>query len=95
MKKRFNLQNISTCKLVGLWQLREWHKTPPQSPPVPLYFKSKPQTPKMEDTLWDEIQDAPGEIFDIPEDFDRNKFFPFDEDADQSFQRKLNSKIDF
>ncbi len=49
----------------------------------------------MEDTLWDEIQDAPGEIFDIPEDFDRSKFFPFDEDADQSFQRKLNSKIDF
>jgi len=47
------------------------------------------------DTLWDEIQDAPGEIFDIPEDFDRSKFFPFDEDADQSFQRKLNSKIDF
>ncbi len=49
----------------------------------------------MEDTLWSEIADAPGEIFDIPEDFDRNKFFPSDEDADQSFQRKLNSKIDF
>jgi hypothetical protein len=51
----------------------------------------------MEDTLWSEIAEAPGEIFDIiPEDFDRNKFFPFDEeDAEQSFQRKLNTNIDF
>ena len=46
--------------------------------------------------LWSEIQDSDDEIFDIPEDFDRNKFFPFDEeDTEQSFQRKLNSNFDF
>ncbi len=37
--------------------------------------------------LWDEIQDCPGEIFDID--------IEIDEDLDQSFESKLNSKIDF
>jgi len=57
---------------------------------MPLYFKSKPHTPPMEfdtiDTdLWDEIQDSPREIFDNE----------IDEDLDQSFESKLNSKFDF
>jgi hypothetical protein len=47
----------------------------------------------MEDTLWDEIQDAPGEIFDIPEDFDRNRFYQ--EDLEQTFNKLLNRKFDF
>ena len=48
----------------------------------------------MEDTLWSEIMESPGEIFDIiPEDFDRNKFFQ--EDLEKSFNAKLNSNIDF
>ena len=35
---------------------------------MPLYLRSQPHTPKhMEDTLWTEIADAPGEIWDIPE----------------------------
>jgi hypothetical protein len=50
----------------------------------------------MEDTLWTEIADAPGEIFDIiPEQFDRNKFFRTDEDLEKCFNRLLNSDIDF
>ena len=40
----------------------------------------------MEDTLWTEIADAPGEIFDIDID---------EEELEQSFQSKLNSNIDF
>ena len=28
MRKRWNLPKISICRPVGLWQLREWHKTP-------------------------------------------------------------------
>ena len=35
--------------------------------------------------LWDEIQDSPREIFDNE----------IDEDLDQSFESKLNSKFDF
>ena len=35
--------------------------------------------------LWDEIQDMPGEIFDTE----------IKEDLDQSFESKLNSKLDF
>jgi hypothetical protein len=43
----------------------------------------------MEDTLWIEIADAPGEIFDIPEMQD-------DEDNDdRSFNAFLNSNFDF
>jgi len=41
----------------------------------------------MEDTLWTEIQDAPGEIFDIPE--------MQDDEEDSTFASKLNSNIDF
>jgi hypothetical protein len=40
----------------------------------------------MEDTLWIEIQDAPGEIFDIDID---------EEELEQSFESKLNSNFDF
>ena len=40
----------------------------------------------MEDTLWTEIADAPGEIFDIDID---------EEELEQSFQSKLNSNFDF
>jgi hypothetical protein len=40
----------------------------------------------MYDDLWIEIQDAPGEIFDI--DFD-------EEEVEQSFESKLNSNFDF
>jgi hypothetical protein len=42
----------------------------------------------MEDTLWIEIADAPGEIFDIPEMWD-------EEDDEPSFSSKLNSNFDF
>jgi hypothetical protein len=41
----------------------------------------------MYDDLWIEIQDAPGEIFDIPE--------QSEEDDDRSFNQLLNSKYDF
>jgi len=41
----------------------------------------------MFDELWSEIQDAPGEIFDIPE--------MWDEEEDSTFASKLNSNFDF
>jgi hypothetical protein len=41
----------------------------------------------MEDTLWSEIADAPGEIFDIPE--------MQDEEEDSTFASKLHSNFDF
>ena len=54
---------------------------------MPLYLRSQPHTPNhMEDTLWSEIADAPGEIFDIDID---------EEELEQSFESKLNSNIDF
>jgi hypothetical protein len=40
----------------------------------------------MEDTLWSEIMESPGEIFDIDID---------DEEEEQTFTSKLNSKFDF
>lgn len=40
----------------------------------------------MEDTLWSEIADAPGEIFDIDID---------EEELEQTFESKLNSNFDF
>jgi len=57
---------------------------------VPLYYKSQPHTPNhMEDTLWIEIADAPGEIFDIPEMRD-------EEDNDElTWNAFLNSNWDF
>ena len=48
--------------------------------------KSTTHPNHMEDTLWTEIADAPGEIFDIDID---------EEELEQSFQSKLNSNIDF
>jgi hypothetical protein len=41
----------------------------------------------MEDTLWIEIADAPGEIFDIPE--------LWEDEEDSTFDSKLNSNFDF
>jgi hypothetical protein len=50
--------------------------------------KSTTNTPNiMEDTLWIEIADAPGEIFDIPE--------MQDDEEDSTFDSKLNSNFDF
>lgn len=49
----------------------------------------------MEDSFLNEIADAPGEIFDIPEDFDRSRFYEIDEIYSQSFESKLNSNFDF
>ena len=57
---------------------------------MPLYLRSQPTTPKhMEDTLWTEIADAPGEIWDIPEMRD-------EEDNDErTWNAFLNSNWDF
>jgi hypothetical protein len=46
----------------------------------------------MFDELWSEIQDAPGEIFDIPEMQELNEEYPDDEETWNAF---LNSKWDF
>ncbi len=60
---------------------------------MPLYFKSQPTTPPlMEDTLWIEIADAPGEIWDLPEMRDLDDEFPAEE---ESFDAFLNSDWDF
>lgn len=56
---------------------------------MPLYFKSQPHTPNhMEDTLWVEIADAPGEIWDlnIPE---------LNEDQEFNFDSYLNGNYDY
>lgn len=56
---------------------------------MPLYYKSQPHTPNhMEDTLWIEIADAPGEIFDIPEMWD-------EEEDEITWDAFLNSNWDF
>jgi len=57
---------------------------------MPLYLASQPTTPKhMEDTLWTEIMEAPGEIWDLPEMRD-------DEDNDErTWNAFLNSNWDF
>ena len=46
----------------------------------------------MEDTLWIEIADAPGEIWDLPEMRDLDDEFPPEE---ESFDAFLNSDWDF
>ena len=54
---------------------------------MPLYLASQPTTPKhMEDTLWIEIADAPGEIFDI---------FDEEDDDEITFNALLASNWDF
>ena len=57
---------------------------------MPLYLQSQPHTPDtMEDTLWIEIADAPGEIWDIPEMRD-------EEETDElTWNAFLNSNWDF
>ena len=65
------------CRLVGLWQLRKWHKGGCVLPEdLPYYIRTKQINQIMEDDLFSEIQDSPGEIFDIPElrDLDEDKF---------------------
>ncbi len=57
---------------------------------MPLYLQSQPHTPKhMEDTLWIEIADAPGEIWDIPELRDE------DDNDERTWNAFLNSNWDF
>ena len=57
---------------------------------MPLDYKSQPHTPKhMEDTLWTEIADAPGEIFDIPEMRDE------EDENELTWNAFLNSNWDF
>lgn len=57
---------------------------------MPLYLQSQPHTSNiMEDTLWTEIADAPGEIWDIPEVWDD------EEDDDRTFEQFLASDWDF
>lgn len=46
----------------------------------------------MEDTLWTEIADAPGEIWDLPEMRDLDDEIP---SADESWNAFLNSTWDF
>lgn len=59
-------------------------------PPNPFYITFVPERhPIMYDELWSEIQDMPGEIFDIPEMRD-------EEDNDErTWQAFLNSHWDF
>jgi hypothetical protein len=56
--------------------------------PLPLEYKSQPTTPLMDfDTdFWSEIQDAPGEIFDIPELRD-------DDEDEQTWNEFVNSNV--
>ncbi len=57
---------------------------------MPLYLQSQPHTSNhMEDTLWTEIADAPGEIFDIPEMRDE------DDNDELTWNAFLNSNWDF
>jgi len=49
----------------------------------------------MEDTLWIEIADAPGEIFDIPDMWDIPHMWDEEEEEDSTFDSKLNSNFDF
>jgi hypothetical protein len=60
--------------------------------PLPLEYKSQPTTPLMEDTLWSEIAEAPGEIFDIPELRELDEDYQNDEATWNAF---LNSNWDF
>jgi len=69
--------------------LRNWHKGAPPAP-ITRYITFVPEAPPMDfdtfDTdLWSEIQDAPGEIFDIPE----------LNDEDFNFGDYVNSNIDY
>ena len=59
-----------------MWQLREWHTGGCNAPQFVLHYIRSPERHTMFDELWSEIQDAPGEIFDldIPELRDDEKF---------------------
>jgi hypothetical protein len=69
--------------------MKNCHQNPPESPTRVLYYKSQPHTPNhMEDTLWTEIMEAPGEIWDmdIPELRD-------EDDDEQSWNEFVNSNV--
>jgi hypothetical protein len=67
--------------------LVECHKTPPESSTRPLEFwSSQPHHMDFDTDFWSEIQDAPGEIFDIPELWDG-------EEEEQSWQQFLQSDV--
>jgi hypothetical protein len=55
-----------------------------------MITKSTTHPQHMEDTLWIEIADAPGEIFD----FDLSELWE-DEEDESTFDSKLNSNFDF
>ena len=60
-----------------MWQSRNCHKGGCVLPEdLPYYIRTKQINQIMEDDLFSEIQDSPGEIFDIPElrDLDEDKF---------------------
>ena len=60
--------------------------TPLVIPPNSCHTTFVPERHPMFDELWSEIQDAPGEIFDIPE---------LREDEDFNLNEYLNSNIDY
>lgn len=69
--------------------MKNCHQNPPESPTRVLYYKSQPtHTPLMEDTLWTEIMEAPGEIWDmdIPELRD-------EEEDEQTWNEFVNSNV--
>ena len=59
---------------------------------APILNKSTTHPKHMEDTLWTEIADAPGEIFDISELMDLEEDYQTDEATWNAF---LNSNWDF
>ena len=61
-------------------------------PPDPFYITFVPERRTMFDELWTEIQDAPGEIFDIPELRELDEEYNSDEATWNAF---LNSNWDF
>ena len=83
--RMFYESEIRHYKLYDVWHLTNWHNGAHSAPsPMPNYVCSW-DTPM--DTYFFEIQDAPGEIYDI-EDLQED-----DDDEDQSFAQMLNSNV--
>ena len=57
--------------------------------PNPFYITFVPEKTTMFDELWSEIQDAPGEIFDIPE------LRELDEENKFNLNDYINGNIDY
>jgi len=70
------------------WTIDQLVQPPLQNPPIRSTLHSFLRHPTMFDELWQEIQDSPGEIFDIPElrDLEDEKF---------NVNDYLNSNIDY